>query len=447
MELPETLFEEITGEASAPVYDATDERRKHPRVGFGSRARIFPLIENAGGRGCAVMMRDLSRGGVGFLFNHKLEIGDEFIILIPRQEGPSVQIQCMTQRCEPGGTGGISFVVGASFELVLDETSSPLNRPDAEGQTAGPTHWPGTVEEVARESFATSMYKCVSSIAMFDRSAMRIRNRLKSNAALAAEAKESADNTEIMTKTNQAAKTDAPATSETAPAAEAAVALPSYPIIEAPAPVDASRPHTSLFAAAGAEATIDVTATPVTDVPASTHVVTTVSTHVEMTVETTVDSVVESTIEMSMQMPAPVQVMAPVIEPVAVVETIASQMTGVMGAAAFAAIPVIATPVAPMQAKVQMPVQSPVIAPAAVVAAPKSPVARPSKPAAAAAPKSQSDVVLPWEMDAPAKKSDAAQGSSESQTPVAAAASNGDARESLSVFIAPLTCRRVRRRR
>jgi len=123
VELTEELFKEITGvRLDAPVYEGAPDRRKHPRVCFGSRGKIFPLMEGAGGSGCTVLVRDISRGGVGFLFGEELAVGDEFILHLTKHAGGKIAIQCIVTRCELGGTGLVQFDIGATFELVLDES-------------------------------------------------------------------------------------------------------------------------------------------------------------------------------------------------------------------------------------------------------------------------------------------------------------------------------------
>ncbi len=113
---------DITGvRLSTPIYDNGSEKRRHTRVSFGHRARIYPLMEMATGNGSPVLVRDLSRSGLGFQINDELTVGDEFVLQLFKQTGETVHLQCIVARCEPGGTGLVQFVVGATFELVLTE--------------------------------------------------------------------------------------------------------------------------------------------------------------------------------------------------------------------------------------------------------------------------------------------------------------------------------------
>lgn len=120
MELTAEQFELITGLTSQPpIYDGVDKRR-HPRVAFGSRARIFPMVPIICPEGRSVLVRDISVAGIGLLFSDPLAIGDEIILQLPAQRGEPLVVHCMVQRCDIGGSHGKQFVIGATYEQVLD---------------------------------------------------------------------------------------------------------------------------------------------------------------------------------------------------------------------------------------------------------------------------------------------------------------------------------------
>lgn len=156
MELTAEQFEQITGLTSQPpIYDGV-ERRKHPRVAFGSRARIYPLVPAVCPDGRSVLVRDISLGGIGLLFSDALTIGDEFIIQLPTQRGEPLVIHCIAQRCDSGGSFGKQFVIGATFEQVLDSSvltdNSMLDSPLVQNAIANlSSTWrsPGTDEPAA----------------------------------------------------------------------------------------------------------------------------------------------------------------------------------------------------------------------------------------------------------------------------------------------------------
>ncbi|MBV8780006.1 MAG: PilZ domain-containing protein [Phycisphaerae bacterium] len=126
MRLSSQLYADITGITDAPASAAPDERRRSARIELARRARIFPLIESEANAGQLVLVRDISLDGVGILIGEPMSVGDEFVIHIPTAsgEGEPVQIQCAARRCHPGGSGKTQFVVGATFELVLNRPLS-----------------------------------------------------------------------------------------------------------------------------------------------------------------------------------------------------------------------------------------------------------------------------------------------------------------------------------
>ncbi len=133
MVLTRKLFTEIVGvdAESIAIFEPAGSRRKHIRVAFGSRARIYPLIEAPGQVGCPVLVRDISRCGIGFLFDEPMALGDEFVIHLPRIDREPVHIHSIVQRCVPGGSGGTQWAIGATFELVMNSTD-PIELPSEE---------------------------------------------------------------------------------------------------------------------------------------------------------------------------------------------------------------------------------------------------------------------------------------------------------------------------
>ena len=126
VQLSAQLFADIVGdEAVAMASSATaDERRQSPRANLGRRARIYPLIETSSDHGEPVLVRDISVHGIGMLIGEALTPGDEFIIHLPTNTASSleepVKIQCAVRRCQAGGSGQTQFLVGSTFELVLN---------------------------------------------------------------------------------------------------------------------------------------------------------------------------------------------------------------------------------------------------------------------------------------------------------------------------------------
>lgn len=134
MQLSKELFAEITGiiPGTSTHCPSQDDRRLHPRIPFDHRARIYPLMEGVGESGAAVLIRDISVGGVGFLNSQEIAVGDEFVIRLFTPSEQPIDIQCTARRCEMGGTCGSQYVVGATFELVLNRPISSSVAPESE---------------------------------------------------------------------------------------------------------------------------------------------------------------------------------------------------------------------------------------------------------------------------------------------------------------------------
>lgn len=96
-------------------------RRKLPRVGVRLRLTILPCGTPEPGRSAAkpipvsVRLRDLSRRGLGFVHNGPLEIGQAFLITLPRQTGGQVHLLGRVERCRP--IDGGAFDIGGSIRL------------------------------------------------------------------------------------------------------------------------------------------------------------------------------------------------------------------------------------------------------------------------------------------------------------------------------------------
>jgi len=137
VQLSQNLFAEITGvkPGASSNCELQSDRRSHPRIAFDRRARIFPLMEGVGEAGTAVLVRDISVGGIGFLYAEPIGVGDEFVIRLFTPSDEPIDIQCAARRCEMSGTCGSQFAVGATFELVLNRPISTSVAPESEMAT------------------------------------------------------------------------------------------------------------------------------------------------------------------------------------------------------------------------------------------------------------------------------------------------------------------------
>jgi PilZ domain len=96
------------------------ERRGNPRVGLRAQVTLVPC--RTGVRACThtVWIRDLSATSVGFIFQEPLEPGTYVVMMLPRTDGPTLDLLFVVRRCSQLNNG--QFSIGAGFErLITDE--------------------------------------------------------------------------------------------------------------------------------------------------------------------------------------------------------------------------------------------------------------------------------------------------------------------------------------
>jgi hypothetical protein len=165
MELTTEQFAEITGFCViSPAADARADRRKHSRVPFGSRARISSLQAGLDGIDSVVVIRDISASGLSLLSSGAMEPGEQFVIQFSGEHGWPARILCQAARCEPGGSGGAQFIIGAGFEMVIESAGVGAGvaghthteaHPDGVCPTCGRGEAPALAAETPRQSRAT----------------------------------------------------------------------------------------------------------------------------------------------------------------------------------------------------------------------------------------------------------------------------------------------------
>ncbi|MDB5355948.1 MAG: hypothetical protein JWN24_2401 [Phycisphaerales bacterium] len=151
MELSQQQFAEITGFCVLPVAGgAPSDRRKYARVPFGSRARISSLQEGIEGIDSVVVIRDISIAGMSLLYSEPMEAGEEFVIQFSGEHGWPARILCCARRCESGGSGGTQYIIGASFEMVIE--SAEVGAGISDGRTAKAGWGEGQFAECAQDA-------------------------------------------------------------------------------------------------------------------------------------------------------------------------------------------------------------------------------------------------------------------------------------------------------
>ena len=107
--------------------DASDGRRAATRVHFGRRAEVRTRDKTGHPSRARVLLRDISIKGIGFLSDVPLAIGRSFVLHLNDSAEQPLYIVCITRRCERGGMGNASFIVGATFELFTDAETIPVD--------------------------------------------------------------------------------------------------------------------------------------------------------------------------------------------------------------------------------------------------------------------------------------------------------------------------------
>ena len=113
----ETLLEVLRSLRCDPT-SAAMRRRRLPRVGVRLRLKILPFGEGPGNgprmpQPAVVRLRDLSRRGLGFVHSSPLEVGQSFIITLPREAGGHVHMLGQVERCR--ALEGGSWEIGSSI--------------------------------------------------------------------------------------------------------------------------------------------------------------------------------------------------------------------------------------------------------------------------------------------------------------------------------------------
>lgn len=146
MNLSNDLFEQIVttlaaGEATtlpgvamrAPT--AAEQRRASRRFATdpGSTARLIPLTDKLAPFPFDVSLRDVSPGGVGFLHVARIPLDEQFVLLLPSQDG-DIAVLCAVAYWQPMAKG--VFAIGARFTRVLRQGSGRPAVPETRSAVA-----------------------------------------------------------------------------------------------------------------------------------------------------------------------------------------------------------------------------------------------------------------------------------------------------------------------
>ena len=110
--------------SSPDAVAAPGDKRRAPRTTMEVWATLMPFSDRFSTENIDVPVRDLSRGGFGFLHDRRLPLGEQFALLLPESEGHPIVILCTVAYWQPIEEG--FFVIGARFSKVLRQRHANL---------------------------------------------------------------------------------------------------------------------------------------------------------------------------------------------------------------------------------------------------------------------------------------------------------------------------------
>jgi hypothetical protein len=161
MILSSQLFDRIVGNVAETGRSATvlpvgcrkaPERRQASRLAFGHRTQICRDRGNNAGVWQTVMVKDISPLGIGFLCDDPLNIGDTFMLKLTDKESHTIRIRCKIERCERGGFGSTSYLLGARFEQVIQQAPIYVNEDEGAIPRWNETESSGQVVQAVAET-------------------------------------------------------------------------------------------------------------------------------------------------------------------------------------------------------------------------------------------------------------------------------------------------------
>lgn len=102
------------------------DKRRTPRTQLTMRADLLPFSERLAIQTIAAPVRDLSRGGFGFLHHRQVPLGEQFALVLPESSGRPIVVLCTVAYWQPLAEN--LYKIGARFCRVLreGETNLPL---------------------------------------------------------------------------------------------------------------------------------------------------------------------------------------------------------------------------------------------------------------------------------------------------------------------------------
>lgn len=120
----ETFRRMVATPAAATKAAGQHEQRRTPRTRASLQAALMPFSDRFALETIVAPIRDISRGGFGFLHERQVPLGEQFALVLPEQGGPPLVILCTVAYWQPLAED--LFAIGARFCRVLREGQTDL---------------------------------------------------------------------------------------------------------------------------------------------------------------------------------------------------------------------------------------------------------------------------------------------------------------------------------
>lgn len=119
MNLPVALFQEITGCADVRGDGSCGRgKRRAGRIPVSLDTHICRIRQGVRQTPVVAKIKEMSIRGIGLIYIEPMQVGEEFLVRLPRKSGAPLWVHCTVARWQP--IGPRFSVIGASFNCVVD---------------------------------------------------------------------------------------------------------------------------------------------------------------------------------------------------------------------------------------------------------------------------------------------------------------------------------------
>lgn len=135
MKLTAEQFAELASTFDAQQGRTKHERRRASRMDLQARIKITPVIDGDSHSTINVTICDFSARGISFIHEQAMDIGQQFVLELPRREGGPVSLLCTVMHVKAAGHNlhrmGAEFTCGVQT-ASRDERNSSSQAAEAE---------------------------------------------------------------------------------------------------------------------------------------------------------------------------------------------------------------------------------------------------------------------------------------------------------------------------